>query len=348
MTKRDFYEVLELEAEATIDSIRQSYRRLAMKHHPDRNLENKEKAEIAFKELQEAYAVLSDPEKRAKYDRSGHEDAQPSYDMMAEFLRRNFRGYTGFGGMNGQQDPNGIPNNDVRMEIELTLEEIDTGVEKTVTFTRVTPCNTCDGTGSKTKQPTVCQTCHGARQFVVDAGHGYRRLTPCPACSATGTVNPDPCGDCGGTGMHRETATCELNIPFGLNENTIIRGTGKGDCNNPKQPPGDLMVRISVKNHQSFQRMNDDLACLVDIDFIDAAIGADLEITTLRGDVLAIVVPEKSTHRSQLRVKSHGLNSRSNPGNRGHLIVVLNIVYPSEFTDEQKSLLKQLKNLDKK
>ncbi len=346
---RDYYEVLGASKTASQAEIKKSYRRQAMKFHPDRNPEGGEEAEAQFKEIQEAYSVLSDEQKRAAYDQFGHAGVDPSAGMgggaggFGDIFGDMFGDIFGGGRGGGQRQARGA---DLRIRIELTLEEAVSGLEKVIKIPRSRRCNTCDGTGAKPgSSPTTCQTCQGQGQVRMQQGFFSVQQT-CPQCSGTGEQISDPCGSCGGQGHLREEKKLKVKIPGGVDEGDQIRVSGEGEGGGKGVVPGDLYVQVRLKSHDIFRREGDDLACDVPVSYTTMALGGDLEVPTLSGRA-SIKVPAGSQPNRVFRLRGKGIkNVRS--GHVGDLFIKVMTETPVNLTSEQQKLLKQLqKSLDK-
>jgi molecular chaperone DnaJ len=334
MTKRDYYEVLGVEKSATDDDIKKAYRKLAMQHHPDRNQDNKEEAEEKFKEIKEAYETLSDANKRANYDQYGHEGAQFDQNIFEEFFRRAY-------GQHAARPQRVRRNAEVREVIQVTLEEVATGVEKQVAYTKASSCHTCEGTGSKSKQKSICKACNGTGGIQQRMGPMVTQAT-CHQCLGAGESVSDKCGDCGGKGYTTSTHTGTIKVPAGVNHGTLIRVAGHGHKQYDDLPPGDLLVQVVVEDHPRFERHGADLATLIELDFVTAILGGSVVIDTVDGDRIEVTIPEFSETGKQLRIKNKGL-PKMNSNEKGHLFCVLKVVMPTSITEEQRALLQKYK-----
>lgn len=348
-TSRCYYEVLGVERTADGEEIKRSYRRLAMKWHPDRNPGDAE-AETNFKACAEAYEVLSDPERRARYDRHGHAGLRgtPGHDfrtMNAEDIFSMFSDIFGMGMGGGRRAPSrGL---DLETEVEITLEEVLTGTDKDVTFRRMDLCPTCDGDGAKPgTKPSKCTTCDGHGQ-VAQTGLGgmFRMVVACPECRGRRTVITDPCGECRGSGRMSARRSLAVKIPMGISDGQVIRVPGEGEPPPPeaglggKGPRGDLHVVLRVAEHERFDRDGDDLVCVERIAFAQAALGCERPIQTLDGEE-RLVIEAGSQHGDVLELPGQGVpNLRTRK--RGDLKVVLQLVVPKRVTDEQRRLLEE-------
>lgn len=353
-TKRDYYEVLSVARTADGEEIKRVYRRLAMKYHPDRNPGDAQ-AELAFKECAEAYEVLSDPQKRARYDAHGHAGVNGQHDFshmdvgdifsMFEDIFGGAFGGRASGGQRGGQ-ARAARGFDLETQVELTLLEVATGTEKKIDFEKQDHCEKCSGTGAKPgSQPVSCVQCAGRGQ-VAQQGFGgmFRMVTTCPNCRGRGQVVKDFCNSCSGSGRQLRKKSVTIKIPAGVHEGQAVRIAGEGEAGEAGGPSGDLHVYIAVQQHNLFSRHNDDLVCQVPISFVQAALGASIEVPTLKGtDKLDI--PSGTQHGEIVKLKGKGLpNVRS--GRTGDQIVQLLIEIPKKLTDKQKQLLKEFEGTE--
>jgi len=356
-TTRDYYEVLSVERNASAEEIKRAYRRLAMKYHPDRNPGVKE-AETKFKEASEAYEVLSDPQRRATYDKYGHAGLRgtPGHDfssMNPEDIFSMFEdifggAFGGGGGARGRARQRGVPRGyDLETEVELTLEEVLTGAERDVEFRRLDVCSTCSGNGAKPgSEPATCTTCGGKGQ-VVQQGLGgmFRMVTTCPNCRGRGRIIMDKCPDCRGQGRVTLKRQITVKIPAGIHDGQAVRVQGEGEPPPPELSPkgegvrGDLHVVVRVREHKMFERDGDNLLVAVPVAFTQAALGADVEVPTLNGEE-SLQVPAGTQHGTMFKLEGKGLpNLRS--GKRGDLVVIAQLVVPQKLNDQQKTLLSE-------
>ena len=354
-TKRDFYEVLGVPKNASDDEIKKSYRKLAMKFHPDRN-QGDASAEVKFKEAKEAYEMLSDAEKRAAYDQFGHAGVDPN-------MRGPGAGAGGFGGFGesfgdifgdifGQtrrQQAGGrqvFRGNDLSYAMEVSLEEAAAGKESEIRIPSFDECDTCHGTGAKAgTSPKTCGTCQG--QGVVQMRQGFFSVQQnCPHCRGTGKIITDPCTPCHGQGKIKRQKTLEIKIPAGIDDGMRIRSTGNGEPGTNGGPPGDLYIEIRIKKHDVFQRDGDDLHCAVPISFTTAALGGEISVPTLSGEA-AIDLPEGTQTGKQFRLRGKGIKGvrSSFPGD---LYCHITVETPVKLTEHQRKLLKELDDSLKK
>lgn len=350
VTKIDYYELLSVTKTASDQELKTSYRKLAMQFHPDRNPNNPE-AEAKFKECSEAYSVLSDPEKRAAYDRFGHAAFQGGGGGGSPFQGGGFGGQDVgdiFGDLFGEMFNMGgnrkgsrvQRGRDLRFDLSLEFTEAVFGVEREITVRRAETCTDCGGTGAaKGRQPTTCPQCKGAGQMRFQQGF-FSVARTCPQCGGTGTLITDPCKTCNGqTAVEREH-TLLVKVPAGVEQDTRIRYTGEGEAGRYGGPSGDLYVVLSVKKHKFFERDGDDLHCMMPISFPQAALGTELEIETLEGRE-SIKIPEGVQSGREFRLRGKGVPHLNERG-KGDLIVEVRVETPSKLTGKQKDLMRQL------
>ncbi|MDB5887140.1 MAG: chaperone protein DnaJ [Rhodocyclales bacterium] len=346
MAKRDYYEALGISRDASDDDIKKAYRKAAMKHHPDRNLDSKDDGE-KFKEIKEAYEVLSDDQKRAAYDRYGHAGVDQSHgagggqgfgdfgDAFGGIFDEIFGGRGGGGG-GGQRVYRGA---DLRYNMEISLEEAARGVEKTIRIPVTESCETCNGSGAKPgTQPKTCSTCAGAGQVRIQQGFFSVQQT-CPKCHGSGRVVTDPCVTCHGAGRVKKQKTLEVKVPAGIDEGMRLRHGGFGEAGVNGGPAGDLYVEIHIKRHTVFEREGDDLHCEMPISFTTAALGGDIDIPTLDG-AASIKIPAETQTGKVFRLRGKGIkNLRSHMTGDLHCHVVVET--PVKLTERQRELLRE-------
>ena len=353
MAKRDFYEILGVAKNASEDDIKKAYRKLAMKYHPDRNPDNKE-AEEKFKEVKEAYEMLTNPEKREAYDRYGHAGVDPNSgmgggfgggaggfgDAFGDIFGDIFGGGRGGRGGGGPQVYRGA---DLRYNLEITLEQAAHGFDTTIRVPSWDKCDTCHGSGAKPgTQPVTCTTCAGHGQVRMQQGFFSIQQT-CPKCHGSGKIIPEPCAACGGAGRIKRNKTLEVKIPAGIDNGMRIRSSGNGEPGTNGGPPGDLYVEIHIKQHAVFQREGDDLHCEMPISFSKAALGGEIEVPTLTGKV-SFTVPEGTQTGKTFRLKGKGIKGVRS-GYVGDLFCHVVVETPVKLTDKQKDLLRELDRL---
>lgn len=349
MTKRDYYEVLQVQKAASPDEIKKAYRKQALKYHPDRNRGDKE-SEEKFKEAAEAYEVLSDPEKRQLYDRFGHAGLQQTgfsgfrdFDDIFSSFGDIFEEFFGFGAR-GSQRSHARRGPDIRYEITISFMDAAMGKETEIDVSRHELCNECSGIGTKDGlQPSVCSTC-GGRGTITRSQGFFSISTTCPKCQGSGTVITDPCKKCRGVGRVLITKKLSLRIPAGVDTGSRLRLQGEGEPGDLGAPPGDLYVFIRVEPHESFRRQDDDVIVAVPITYSLATLGGEIEIPTLEGaDHLEI--PQGTQSGQDFRIPGKGIAHLRGRG-RGDLVVVVYIQTPNKLTKEQEELIRKLAEIE--
>ena len=317
MAKRDLYEILGVAKNASDEDLKKSYRKLAMKYHPDRNPDNKE-AEEKFKEAKEAYEILTDARKREAYDRFGHAGIDPNAAGAGGGAGAGFGGFSdvfgdifgdifgGGGRQGGGQRSNVYRGADLRYSMEITLEHAAHGHTTEIRVPSWEGCETCKGTGAKPgTKPKTCHTCQGQGSVRVQQGFFSIQQT-CPTCQGSGRFIPEPCTACDGVGRTKKTKTLEVKIPAGIDDGMRIRSAGNGEPGVNGGPPGDLYVEIHVKEHDVFQRDGDDLHCEIPISMTTAALGGKVQVPTLQGRA-EIDLPEGTQSGKTFRLRSKGI-----------------------------------------
>ncbi|MFZ5756866.1 MAG: molecular chaperone DnaJ [Pseudomonadota bacterium] len=346
MAKRDLYEVLGVAKDASADDIKKAYRKLAMKYHPDRNPDDKA-AEEKFKEVQAAYEILSDDQKRAAWDRYGHAafeaggGAGPG-GFGAGAAGASFSDIFGdvFGDIFGGGRQRGGPQRgaDLRYSLEIDLEDAVRGTKVQIKVPKLESCETCSGTGAKKgTTPSVCGTCNGHGQVRIQQGFFTLQQT-CPACRGSGKNIKDPCPDCRGQGRVQKQKTLQVNIPAGVDNGDRIRLAGEGEAGPQGGPAGDLYVQVSVRAHEFFERDGNDLHCEVPISFVDAALGGEYEVPTMDGRV-KLKIPAETQTGKLFRVRGKGVPSVRG-GGQGDLICRVVLETPVNLSGKQKELLR--------
>ncbi len=347
MAKRDYYEVLGVNRDCSEDDLKKSYRRLAMKWHPDRNPDNP-KAEEHFKEAKEAYEVLSDANKRAAYDQFGHAGVDPHSaggpgagmggfgDIFSDIFGEIFGGGAA-GGRAGRSTV--FRGADLRYNLEISLEQAAHGFESKIRIPGMTACETCKGSGAKPgSQPQTCPSCRGAGQVRVSQGP-FSIAQTCPRCRGSGSIIPNPCASCNGTGRVKLHKTLSVKIPAGVDEGDRVRLSGEGEPGVGGGPPGDLYVQVHIKAHPVFQRDHDDLHCEMPVSFTAAALGGEIEIPTLDGSA-RIRVPAETQSGKTFRLKGKGIKGvRSQVA--GDLFCHVVVETPVALTERQRQLLRE-------
>lgn len=343
--KEDFYKLLGVDRNASDAEIKKSYRSMAMKFHPDRNKDNPQEAEVKFKQIKEAYEILSDPKKRAAYDQFGHAGVDSSMGgghggFTAESFSDVFGDVFGdiFGG--GRQRSSVQRGSDLRYNLELTLEEAVAGTDAKIRVPVLVTCGECSGSGArKGSSPVICSTCHGHGQVRMQQGFFSVQQT-CPTCRGNGKQIKDPCGVCHGQGRIQENKTLSAKIPAGVDTGDRIRLAGEGEAGERGGPPGDLYVQIQVKDHPIFTRDGANLYCEVPISFPAACLGGELNVPTLNGKVVLKIPPETQTGKL-FRLRGKGVKPVRG-GAVGDLICKVQIETPVHLTKEQKAIIESL------
>jgi len=344
MEKQDYYELLDVSRDASDRDIKKAYRRLAMKYHPDRN-PGDEASELKFKEISEAYEVLSDAQKKAAYDQYGHAGLGGQGGMGGGF-EGGFSDIFGdvFGDMFGGGQGGGRRSNvrrgaDLRYNLDLSLEDAVRGCDKTLKVPTYVSCEPCDGSGAKAgTAPKTCNTCGGAGQVRMQQGFFAVQQT-CPTCRGEGRVISDPCGSCRGQGRVQKTKTLEVKVPAGVDTGDRIRLSGEGEAGAHGGPSGDLYVQVNVLEHAIFERDGANLYCEVPISFVDAALGGELNVPTLDGQV-KLKIPSETQTGKLFRLRGKGVKPVRG-GALGDLMVRAVVETPVSLTSRQKELLQE-------
>lgn len=345
MSKRDYYEVLGVERNVSEADLKKAFKRLAMKHHPDRNPDDDEAVE-KFKEAREAFDVLSDAQKRAAYDQFGHAGVDPGMggsgfhggsanfsDVFGDIFGDVFGGGGGRGGHRAQRGA------DLRYNLELSLEDAVKGTTVKIRVPTSVMCSTCGGSGAKKgSSPDTCSTCGGAGQVRMQQGFFSLQQT-CPQCRGTGQIIKDPCGTCRGEGKTQETKTLSVKVPPGVDDGDRIRLSGEGEAGERGAPSGDLYVQVNVKEHPLFHREDSNLYCEVPISFVTAALGGTLEVPTLDGRV-NLKVPAETQSGKLFKLRGKGVKSvRGGPV--GDLLCRVLVETPVNLNSKQKEMLRE-------
>ncbi len=360
--KRDYYEVLGIQKGASADEIKKAYRAMAKKYHPDLHPDDKD-AEAHFKECNEAYEVLSDPEKKARYDSYGFRGVDPNYgggagaggfgggfdggfdmgDIFSSIFGSGFGGgFSGFGG--GSRNPNSPQRgSDLQATLNLTFEEAALGCRKTVDIPRIEVCATCAGSGAaKGTSAQTCSRCSGKGYVTTQSRTPFGTIQsqkPCPVCSGKGTVIPNPCPTCKGTGRVRKTARVEVNVPAGIDDRQMFTVPGQGNKGSNGGPAGDLKVAVYIKKHQYFRRDGYTVYFDARVSFAQAALGSELIVPTLNGDV-KFNIPAGTQPGQEFKLKERGIPNVNGRG-RGDQIITVNVAVPTRLTEKQKELLRE-------
>lgn len=353
--KRDYYDVLGISKNASKDEIKQAYRKLAMKFHPDMNKENPKAAEEKFKDISEAYEVLVDDDKHARYDQYGHEGVSNAFRTggfdWSDFTHFNdisdIFGGSGFGGSIFDQFFGGATRRgpqegrSLRYDIEVSIEEAAKGVEKELRVPHSVMCQTCGGQGAKPGDMKTCPTCKGSGQVQRGQKRGYTSfvtITNCPTCGGSGKQILKKCSSCGGAGVLQTTSTIQVSVPAGAEEGTRLRIRGAGEAAPNGGPPGDLYIVVHIAEHPVFDRDGSNLWIEVPISFNHAALGAEIEVPTLDGTALVTVPPGTQTG-TVFRLKGRGMPDMKGYSN-GDEFVKVTVTTPTRLTSQQKDLLK--------
>lgn len=344
MSKRDYYEVLGVDKSTGEREIKKAYKKLAMKYHPDRTQGNKD-LEEKFKEIQEAYEVLTDSQKRAAYDQYGHAGVDPNRGGAGFGGNADFGDIFGdvfgdiFGGGRGRQS-RARQGADLRYNLEMSLEEAVRGKEVEIRVPTLVACDTCHGSGAKKgTSPKTCPTCHGQGQVQMRQGFFAVQQT-CPTCSGRGKIISDPCNECHGQGRKEQTKTLSVKVPAGVDTGDRIRLSGEGEAGESGAPAGDLYVQVHVRDHDIFTRDGNNLYCEVPLSFTTAALGGELQVPTLDGKVKLKVSPETQTGR-MFRLRGKGVKSVRS-GAIGDLMCKVVVETPVNLSTKQKELLQEL------
>jgi molecular chaperone DnaJ len=364
-TKRDYYEILGIKKNATLDEIKKVYRELALRYHPDRvPHEQKKEAEEKFKEISEAYAVLSDSQKRALYDQYGHAGIDQRYAYEDIFRGADFSsvfqdlGDFGFGGglfdeifsdlgfdifgARGRRGGRVRRGRDLEITIDITLEEAAGGVEKTITVPRYETCSTCSGSGAKPGSKKItCPQCRGSGRTVMSTGFGFQLAQTCSRCSGEGSIIQTPCSECRGEGRTRVTRKIKVKIPAGVDTGSHLRIRGEGEAGTAGR--GDLYVVIEVRPHPVFQRHNHDILTEITISVTKAIMGSEVEVPTLNGQVKMKIPPGTQSGRI-FRLKDKGMPDVHGKG-MGDELVRVNVEIPTHLTLEQRKLIEEFAKL---
>jgi len=374
--KRDYYETLGVEKGATKEEIKRAYRRLAKKHHPDLNKDNPKEAEEKFKEVSEAYEVLSDQQKRVNYDKFGHAgvDFGPGgfnwsnftrygdvEDIFGDVFRDFFGANFGFGRTRGRSifedlfgrggytraeeryRPRAERGSDIRYDLEIDLEEAAKGLEKELNVSKEERCPSCGGTGASTGGLKTCSTCGGTGQIKNVQRQGFAQfisISACPRCRGRGRVVEKPCKNCGGSGKIRVSKWISVRIPSGVDTGNRLRIAGEGGAGERGGPPGDLYVVVHVREHEFFRREGSNLFCEVPVRFAQVVFGDEIEVRTIDGGKAKIKIPPGTQPNTVFRLKNRGMPDLRGYG-RGNMLVRAKVVTPTKVSKKQKKLLRE-------
>jgi molecular chaperone DnaJ len=355
MSKQDYYELLGVSRTATDDELKKAFRKLAMQYHPDKNPGNAE-AEQTFKEINHAYDVLKDPDKRAAYDRYGHAafdggmagggrgggaDFSGSFTDIFEDLFSELTGARrGRGGNGGEQSSGRRRGSDLRYNLEISLEDAFTGKKQDINITTSVSCDSCNGTGGENgAEATTCTTCGG--RGTVRSQQGFFTIErTCNTCQGSGKIIENPCRKCAGSGTVRKDRTLSVNIPAGVEEGTRIRLSGEGEAGYRGGPAGDLYIFLSIKAHPFFRREGADIHCTVPIPFTTAALGGSSEVPTIEGTRAKVSIPEGTQTGHQFRLRGKGMSTLRSK-TRGDMFVHVRVETPINLSKKQKELLQE-------
>jgi len=351
--QKDYYDILGVDKDASQKEIKKAYRKLAKKYHPDMNKDDPDTSE-KFKEISEAYEILSDPDKRERYDRYGHSGINDNDFNFDDFAQGGFGGFDDifdmfFGGRGGRSSRRRGPQkgSDLQYRMEITFEEAAFGAEKEITIPRTESCETCGGSGAKPGTDVkTCPKCDGSGQIRVTQRTPFGQFTQtktCDRCGGTGKIVKTPCPDCNGTGKQRRHRNLTVNIPAGVDDGNRLRMAGEGEAGEKGAPSGDLYIIINVKPHDIFERKGDDIYCEVPINFVQATLGDEIKVPTLDGKV-KFTIPEGTQPGTTFRLKQKGIQHLNRHG-RGDEYIKAKVVIPRHLSQEQKDLLKEFAEL---
>ena len=350
--KRDYYEILGVSRQADEEGIKKAYRKMALKYHPDRNPGDKQ-AEERFKEAAEAYDVLHDPQKRDLYDRFGHEGLKSTgftgfggFEDIFSSFSDIFEDFFGFGRGSRRGASRAREGADLRYDLSVSFMEAAKGKEVELKIPRLETCSNCKGNGLEPgMRPEYCPTCGGRGQIVQSQGF-FRISTPCPRCHGQGQIITHPCPSCHGQGRIEQTKTLMVKIPLGISNGSRLRFRGQGEEGSHGGPPGDLYVIVFVEEHDFFHREGDDVICTIPISMIQAALGAEMEVPTLK-EPKKLTIPKSIQNGHTLRLKGEGFPHLRGSG-KGDQIIQVSIKIPSHLTKRQEELLREFEELENK
>jgi len=353
LAKTDYYELLGINKDASEGDIKSAFRKAAKQYHPDLHPGDAE-AEKRFKEINEAYEVLSDPQKRAQYDQFGHAAFDPSqggsgfggggfgFGGFEDIFSAFTGGFGGFGG--GRRNTGPVAGNDLRYNLTITFEEAAFGAKKETLVPREENCATCGGTGAKPgTQPATCSVCGGSGQVRAQQSTmfgSFATVRPCDACGGTGKIIKEPCADCKGRGRVNKSKRIVVNVPAGIDNGQVLTMRGEGEAGIRGGPSGDLYISITVKPHKLFERRGYDLYLNMDVPMTVAALGGEIQVPTLMGSV-KYNIPEGTQPGTTFRLREQGI-LRLNSAQKGDLLVKANVVIPKKLNDEQREIVRRL------
>ena len=356
MAKRDYYEVLGIQKNASKDDVKKAYRKLAIQHHPDKNPGNKT-AEEKFKEATEAYEVLSDDPKRQAYDQFGFAGVEGMGGAHTQDYSQTFRGFEDiFGDFSGifdsifgggrRSSSSGGPRqgSNLRYDIEISFKDAVFGTKVEIQYNRNDTCQPCRGSGAASGTgKKVCSTCKGTGQIRQSAGF-FSMASPCPTCGGQGEIIEKPCSECGGSGTQRKRQKIMVTIPPGVENGRRVSIPGQGDASHSGGPHGDLYVFIRVKPHEFFERQQEDLYCAIPISITQASLGAEIQIQTLDGKTIKVKVPQGTQNGKMLRIREEGVPSV--PGRRGNLYIKMMVQIPSKLSRRGREIMEELSKIE--
>ncbi|MFP4363030.1 MAG: molecular chaperone DnaJ [Spirochaetia bacterium] len=361
MAKRDYYEVLGVAKDASVEDIKRAYRKVAVKYHPDRNPDDKE-AEEKFKEGTEAYEVLSNPQKRQAYDQFGFaglegmgagQSAQDFSSVFHEFedIFGDFSGifdsfFGGGGGGRRRSSRSSVHRgSDLRYNLEIDFKDAVFGTKVEISYTRRAGCGTCGGTGAQSGSGRkLCQACGGSGQVRRSSGF-FSIAQPCPNCQGEGYIVENPCQTCSGSGLVNKSQKLKVNIPAGIESGKRINIAGQGDAGPNGGPAGDLYVFIRVKPHEYFERNGNDLYCVVPVSFTQAALGAEVFVRTIEDKKVKVKIPSGTQNGKILRLRNEGIPYLHNPSKRGDMYIKVRVETPSKLSGKAKKLMQELSGI---
>ncbi len=351
MTKKDYYEILNVDRTASDEEIKKSYRAIAMQCHPDRNPGNK-KAEEKFKEAAEAYEVLSDKEKREIYDHYGHEGLNSTgfrgfsgFDDIFSHFSNIFDDAFGYGNMRGHSRSSAIAGADLRYDLGISFLDAAFGLTTTIDLDKLATCHQCDGTGAAPgSSPETCRTCKGRGQVIQSSGF-FTISSTCPHCNGYGKVISKPCDHCRGAGKEKVSKKVQLKVPAGVETGSRLRLRGEGESGSKGGPDGDLYVFIHVEEHEYFSRVGNDIICRVPISFVHAALGGTIDVPTLHGTE-KLKIPRGTQNGKTFRLKGKGIAHIRGFG-RGDQIIEVLVQVPTNLSKKQEELLMEFEKLSR-
>lgn len=344
--QKDYYDILNVSHTASDEEIKKAYKKLALKYHPDRNPDNKE-AEEKFKEINEAYEILSDKNKRNNYDMYGNMDSLDGMDINLSDVMNMFTGSFGGGWGRGSSFKN-AKGKDISIQMNISFEESVTGIKKDISYMRTVICQDCGGSGSKNKAKTQCPHCNGSGMIREMRAMGNSRMInmcTCPHCGGSGIIIKDPCPHCSGSGFAKINENIEITIPAGVSTGSRLRVSGKG-CGGPGGS-GDLYITLIVISDPHFQRNGNDVATTIDVNYPDMVLGGKQKVKTIYGDEVEINIPKYTQPGTKIKVSGKGFKDVNNPKKQGDMYVFVEVNVPQKISKEEEKILNQLKKVKK-